>query len=237
MPCEVAGLRLYLGKDYVNLITCDIICQGNTTDEVVNQYVGRVAGNADVIDFSLRYQDAVHRDTENFILKLRLENRTVMKPFWETDYGFAFMKYKRPECYRCRFKGGSMADITIGDCWGINKKYPCYSKAGTSVILGNTDKGVDFIRSLDNMELWKADADILKGNRGYSTVMKADSDRTKFKELFMRENLHTAVENMRSKSIKHKIWNIVPWCVKKGILKRGKPVIPYNDEKEWRKIE
>ena len=38
-PCQVDGLKGYLGKDYSNLITVDIICHGVPNEKVFQGYI------------------------------------------------------------------------------------------------------------------------------------------------------------------------------------------------------
>ena len=39
-PCQIAGLRAYLNKDYDNLLTADIICHGTPSQKLFNKYLG-----------------------------------------------------------------------------------------------------------------------------------------------------------------------------------------------------
>ena len=41
-PCQVAGLKSYLGKDYEKLITCDLICHGVPSKAVFRRFVKEV---------------------------------------------------------------------------------------------------------------------------------------------------------------------------------------------------
>ena len=38
-PCQIAGLRSFLGKSYGNLITIDILCHGVSNQKIFNQYL------------------------------------------------------------------------------------------------------------------------------------------------------------------------------------------------------
>lgn len=55
----------------------------------------------------------------------------------------------RPSCYSCPFRGkGRYGDLTVGDAWGLNKKYPqlftSYNmRNGVSILICNTMKGVN----------------------------------------------------------------------------------------------
>lgn len=38
-PCQVCGLKLYLGKEYSNLILQDLICHGNLSPLIFEKYL------------------------------------------------------------------------------------------------------------------------------------------------------------------------------------------------------
>ena len=38
-PCQVAGLKAYLGKDYENLFTIDLICHGVPSNRAFKDYI------------------------------------------------------------------------------------------------------------------------------------------------------------------------------------------------------
>lgn len=37
-PCQVNGLKMYLRKDYENLLTCDLICHGTPSPKLLNSH-------------------------------------------------------------------------------------------------------------------------------------------------------------------------------------------------------
>lgn len=68
----------------------------------------------------------------------------------------------RESCYNCPFaRKERVADITIGDCWGIEKEYPNLltenggvfdSHKGISLVLLNTSKGYNLFNQLTDIE-------------------------------------------------------------------------------------
>ena len=68
----------------------------------------------------------------------------------------------RPSCYACHFKGfPRISDMTIGDCWGIEKHMPDMDDdKGTSVIMAHSSKGERMIEGVrDNLRLREATLD------------------------------------------------------------------------------
>lgn len=60
-PCQVAGLRAYLQKEYDNLFCVDLICQGVGSPEVLSKYIRELSEQycTEIIDFGFRYKRKV----------------------------------------------------------------------------------------------------------------------------------------------------------------------------------
>ena len=148
-PCQMSALRAYLRKDYENIIIVDFICRGVNSPKVNRKYLD---------SFEERYGSKVvyskakskEYGWRNLTHKVILANGEV---HYETKDNNNFTKgylhtnaYCRPSCYDCKFKGfPRIADITIGDFWGVEKVAPSMEKnLGTSVVMLNSKKGLAF---------------------------------------------------------------------------------------------
>lgn len=141
-PCQVAGLKLFLRKDYENFYTVDLICHGVPSLGYLQSYLkSKLSVNqSDKITF---------RDNNNMTLKVSYNNKLIYTyDFWSNRYkdeyynafmdGFSY----RQSCHSCPYAASTrVSDITIGDFWGfkddINHPHP----NGLSCILCNTEKG------------------------------------------------------------------------------------------------
>ena len=56
-PCQVAGLYSYLGEDYDNLITCDIVCHGVPSPKIFNDYYNLMKKKYKSSIISLNFRD------------------------------------------------------------------------------------------------------------------------------------------------------------------------------------
>lgn len=169
-PCQVKGLRLYLRKEYDNLLAVDFVCHGVPSPKVWRKYLDEeVAHQCDknsvsshpIPSFSER--DALVKGISfrnkasgwkkfSFVLTLSKasaagEKNTVSSSsiFYDNAYMQAFLANLslRPSCYNCPAKAGkSDSDITIGDFWGIENVAPSMDDdKGTSLVMLNTQKG------------------------------------------------------------------------------------------------
>lgn len=149
LPCQIAGLKNFLRNDYENLITVDLICAGINSPNVWRKYLDYIEdmnGSKIVSTENKSKEYGWHNLTQKFVFENGQE-------YFDTHSTSLFIQgyidshiYCRPSCYSCNFKGfPRIADITIGDFWGIEKYKPKYNKnMGTNVVLINSEKGKNY---------------------------------------------------------------------------------------------
>lgn len=145
VACQVAGLKAFLGKDYDNLYTVDVLCHGVPSPKVWKQYLAeqqRQYGGA-VVTASFRHK---RKGWKKFSMVLDFDNDKQYHEILDLDtYMRLFLSNicLRPSCHSCHFKEfPRVADLTIGDAWGIEKHMPQMDDdRGTSVVLVNSEKG------------------------------------------------------------------------------------------------
>ena len=147
-PCQIAGLHLFLRKDYDNLLTVDVICHGAPSPKVWGRYLDEVitAGRKTIKDVRFRNKrDGWKRF--NFIMNYNEDEQSVSLCSCHKDnhYMRAFLSdmILRPSCHDCQAKQGrSHSDITLADFWGVASAMPeMDDDKGTSLVLVNTEKG------------------------------------------------------------------------------------------------
>lgn len=156
-PCQVAGLKLFLRKDYENLYCVDLICHGVPSPKVFKKYLKENFNDEKIYDINFRSKQKFGWTCGLGITTNESDYKITTN---ESDYYDAFLKgiIFRKSCYTCRFnKLPRQADITIGDFWGINKvSKKLNDNMGTSVILKNNKKGSFLISILkQNSKLLK----------------------------------------------------------------------------------
>lgn len=161
-PCETFGLYTYLGKDYENLITCDIICHSNPSPKVLSKYFKalELKENSKLKRYTFR---AKSNGWANPLPIAEFENGKVIE---EDTYQKAFSRVliSRPCCSDCKFTTPQkVADITIGDFWGVDKLTDIKNFAkGISIVFANSKKGLETISNLENINIVK-----LEQNKNY----------------------------------------------------------------------
>lgn len=142
-PCQVAGLKSFLGKDYERLLTLDLICHGVPSNETAKAYVKTLANPEDVARIGFRDKDRFAWST-SFTLEKK-DGEVIAIDGGKSSYYPAFTGgiAMRESCYKCKYaKIPRVGDITVGDFWQIWDIRPeANDGKGTSLVLVNTEKG------------------------------------------------------------------------------------------------
>lgn len=145
-PCQVAGLRAFVGREDANLLLVDLVCHGAPSPAVWEKYVAwrseQMADGHRPVTVSHVSKDA---GWTAYAMDIRWpfgRNYTASDredPFLRAYRGDLCL---RPSCHRCSFKGlNRPADFTLGGYWGVGKQVPSMNDhKGTSVVLVHSDK-------------------------------------------------------------------------------------------------
>lgn len=140
-PCQNAGLRAFLRKDWDSLLLVDIICHGVPSWKMLKEHLENVADLENVSRFTFRSK-------KGFGLTL-FDNDGVevfFKRIQNDNYYLGFIKnlYYGDVCYKCKYaRPERIGDITIGDFWGLGKLNMAEEHDdGISIVLLNSNKGL-----------------------------------------------------------------------------------------------
>ncbi len=145
--CQIAGLKRFLRKDYEQLLTADVVCHGVPSNKVWRRYLREQEALNDSAAKNVHFRDK-SKGWKAYSVIVEFENgKKYEKPFKEDPYMRLFLRdiCLRPSCYDCRFKTPfSLADITLGDFWGIQKYLPeMDDDKGCSIVVVHTPRGED----------------------------------------------------------------------------------------------
>ena len=192
LPCEAAALRAFLqGRESEGLLICELFCYGVGSPKVGQLYLDRLEADygSEITAFSVRHK----KDgwTPAYLRAVFRNGKEHLGRFYQTDYGYAFTKMARPSCYQCRFKGEHrVADLSLGDFWGLSPQHPGYNPLGVSAILANTPNGVKALQTLpgDFYLFETTPLEILRHNPIVQASRPADG-RAEYAARFVREGL------------------------------------------------
>ena len=212
-PCEIMGLYSFLRKIYKNLYTIDFLCLGTNSPKVYRKFLETLSKKYKSKIKKVWFKNKTY-GWNLFSTKVEFENGQSYLKDRKHDY---FMRgyigknkfYIRESCTQCQYKGfPRIADISLGDFWGLGKKYPELDEnKGTSVVLINSNKGKEIydnvlssIKSYDK----KID-DVLPGNFALLHSPKLDKrvneffidiDKMPFDELIEKYCAYTLKEKI-----------------------------------------
>lgn len=150
-PCQVAGLKNFLRKDYENLYLVDLICHGVPSPGIFADYLRycEKLRSKQISNFLIRD----NREGWNNVFKSTLtfqngkeEYNSMLTNLWNRIF-FSELAVRK-NCEHCKFASQSrLGDITLGDFWGIEKANKfMYNEKGVSLILVNSDKGLELVQ-------------------------------------------------------------------------------------------
>lgn len=178
-PCQIAGLKSFLRKDYEKLITIDLICHGVPSRKLFNKYLGWLGKKYDgkIVYYGFRDKDIKGWSCDGKIkIKTKTKTKTKKIEYSCDPYYASFLRGDsyRESCYSCPFSSlNRPGDITIGDFWGVEKYFPdLQCDKGVSCCIINTKKGKDFFFSAKGI-FYIQDAnlnDIVENNHNLSSA-------------------------------------------------------------------
>lgn len=211
-PCQIEGLKKYLGKEYDKLYTQDIICHGVPSPRIWREYLQyRVKKDKGEETIKINFRDK-RRSWNNFEISFKYNNKKYIKDKNDDLFMKAFLNniLLRESCYECKFKKiNRISDITLADFWGIGKVLPQFNdNKGTSLVIINSDKGKELFSKIKNktqyakVELY----DALKYNKAMVESPKKPNQREEFLKEVNEKNLEKSVKKFVPKmSFKNKI--------------------------------
>ena len=143
VPCQVGAIKTYLGKEYENLYCCEVFCHGVPRSGLFSAYVNRIQKKYGAIrSFNFRSKCC---GWSKPVYEIETEKKKIIQQHKNNIYHLMFGNHMslRDSCYECQFrKCERIADISLGDFWGIEKYYPnVTTNQGVSAVIINTEKG------------------------------------------------------------------------------------------------
>ncbi len=199
-PCQIGGLKAFLGKEYDGLFTCDFICRGVSSPKIFASYIENLKHTYGS-EIKYIWMKNKCNGWHSLTTVVGFENgETYVRGGLEDSYVQLYLKYNigvRKSCYECEFKGErDAADITLGDFWGLEDPVMDDNK-GTSVVICRTERGKQLVDKIKEHVFYqrKEIEEVEKGNPClYHSIKKCEEDQEKFYEILEREGYQKAVE-------------------------------------------
>lgn len=190
-PCQIAGLKNYLRKDYKNLITVDLICHGVPSPKVFEDYKKYMQEheNMELTDIKFRCKKSswiFFNMTLTGHVEKNSSNKTYIGNYYDDPYIRGFLRdyFLRPSCHQCHFTSiKRCSDFTIADWWGYKKETPSdkdFAYKGVSLLMVNTDRALSLLSKIDMEIKERSIADAMRTNICLSHPFPIKEDRKCF---------------------------------------------------------
>lgn len=161
-PCQIDGLKNFLGKDYENLYTVDIVCHGVGSQAYFDKYMDYARERYGKIK-ALRFRSKEYAGWSCCGGVVVVDSSDCLKKIPYRDFDNYYYSYflsgdiYRKSCYSCKYANTNrVGDFTLGDYWGVEAlNLPLQTENGCSLLLVNNRHAMqllDEIESLDRVE-------------------------------------------------------------------------------------
>lgn len=231
-PCQIDGLKRFLGKPYEGLITIDLICHGVPSQAYFDKFISGLEKRerSRITELSFRSK----KERGGFLAgtyggTYTESGKHFEKPFYYFEhyyyYYFLTCASYRESCYSCKYADLSRTgDFTLGDLWGAEGFGLNFAvDKGCSLVLLNSERAKEIFAelNLDSREIPLNDAVKYNAQLREPSVRPALRDETlkqyetmsadEIQQIFKRKN--------RKRLLAARIKYCVPMPVKNVIQK------------------
>ncbi len=228
-PCQVAGLKNHLGKEYDNLFTVDFVCRAVPSPLVWEKYrLMMEKKHRSKLSYACFREKTYGYHSSN--MSLRFENGKKHLGNTRTDYylkSFFEGINVRPSCFDCSFRqAGRVSDLTVFDCWDITRYVPSVrdDDKGYTACFVQSEKGQKMLDlCTPGLTCYSADANTLVKHCGHMAVENPDinPNRDRFFEMINDGmSVERAMQTISPVSLKHKAFaKLKPALYRLGLLR------------------
>ena len=185
-PCQIAGLKHFLGGDHEGLLTVETACHGVPSPGLWDMYVNALKSRAHKEITSVNFRDKSRGWRRyGFTCKGPQGDNVLSLRASDDPYIALFIQDMtlRPSCYDCPARGGrSGSDLTLADLWSVASTAPALDDdRGVSGVMVNTAKGQAYMTRLQADTMLEVPMDAVKAeNGGFAEAVAVPEKRPEF---------------------------------------------------------
>ena len=182
-PCQIYGLKKYLGKEYDNLITVDVMCRAVPSPKVLDKYIEFQKEKYPTFD-RIVFRDK-GRGYSYSGVALYQGDKVLYRGGSESDPWLRLFLggyCNREACHKCLYQDGVRAsDITMWDCWGTQNYAPKWDdNKGTTNLIAWTEKGKKIILLCKDLRIKEIGIGNIDASLKRKTLYLPPYNRTQF---------------------------------------------------------
>lgn len=221
-PCQIAGLRAFLRKDYEKLFLVDLVCHGVPSQKMLTDNIHCYTRESNGKDLKVSFRrKLITKKSSSILNSARIEygwflqtpsKSIIEKTFFKDSYMLGFLSCLtfRESCYSCRYATSArISDITIADFWGLGRDAGFENGKGVSVCLINTTRGMKlFEQAKELLIVVRRDpVEAIMGNGQLQYPSKRHANHKLFKELYPQLGLSKSICKCLKKEIRE--YNVI----------------------------
>lgn len=204
-PCQCAAISALKSNKKENLFVVELICTGVPPQKLLWEHLKGYKVE------KIRFRDNIGTQLSVW----NDNNLTYQKPIWK-DYflmGFSKHLYFRESCYKCKYASKDrVADLTIGDFWGLGKMIPFEkdTTSGVSVVFVNDEKGEYLFEKIKNKIYFEERLleEAINGNPRYYSPSWKHKNNSRFIELYESYDFDKALKkSLRKERVKYYLYS------------------------------
>ncbi|HEX2946774.1 MAG TPA: Coenzyme F420 hydrogenase/dehydrogenase, beta subunit C-terminal domain [Clostridia bacterium] len=224
MPCQIAGLKAFLKRDYEGLLTCDLACHGVPSPRIWDMFLKYLKDTykSEIKSVSFRDKSTGWNDSS---MRVEFKNGSryidrVKREIYSMGFGKSI--FNRSSCYDCKFRiSNTKADITLADFWGIDrhgeKEYS--DNKGVSLVIIHTGTGEEALKRISGNICIK-ERSLDEAVRFNPRLVSSVAEPAGRKEFFNDLKAGQCFDQLRAKYMDNKSFKYKAKCLAKRILGR-----------------
>ena len=222
-PCQVAGLRKYLGHVNADLTTVDVICTGVPSPAAWGRYI---KAREDAVGAAIEHVSIRRGGSwRGYPVEIRFSSEK--QPYRSLQFDDPFLKgflkhyYLRRCCHSCSVRDlRSGSDITLGDFWEVSSLPASFDDdTGVSVVLANSERGNRHLNAiLPQIESVPSSYDsVCAFNPAIKSNRRPSRKRTQFFRKFKKMGFDELISDLEHPDLVQHIHHLL-WWVKRLVI-------------------
>ena len=199
-PCQVAGLRSFLFKQYDNLFCVDLLCHGVPSPRLFRDYKEMMEKNYDSKAVSVNFR-CKRKEWKRLYIELKFANgKEYFKSATFDPYMQLFLgnQSQRSSCFHCPFTTlNRQGDLSLGDFWGIGKELRHLDdNKGVSMVLANSLKGKSLFEKVQGLlDIYEGSIEsAIEGNKVLVENIHGEVVRGEFYKSYVDNGFYDAIK-------------------------------------------
>jgi len=222
LPCQIVGLKSYLGREYKKLITVEILCHGAPTPNLIKKYIEYIEQKLDDKVIAINQRDSSEKWNKLITKKVKIQTQSGRTFYFDENTDPYLVIYAKEiayqkSCYSCKYATLKRnADFTLGDFGGLGlyEKFNSYNKLGISLIITNSGKAERILNELEDVFLEERS---LKEAMIFNTCLYKSANMENIRDKFYEDYNKLEFEELYCKYTKSTLKDKLKLAIKKCI--------------------